>query len=86
MTLEKTKRDGARHDYQMASPAFNERVHIITNRDPWGSYASLRSVRESREVELDETVPVGCTVVAGHPSTKALGDMFGAHPRSVHDG
>jgi hypothetical protein len=41
MTLEKAKRDGARHDYQMASPAFNERVHIITNRDPWGSYASL---------------------------------------------
>jgi hypothetical protein len=41
MTLEKTKRDGARHDYQMASPAFNERVHLITNRDPWGAYASL---------------------------------------------
>jgi hypothetical protein len=41
MTLEKTKRDGARHDYTMASPAFNERVNIITNRDPWGAYASL---------------------------------------------
>ena len=41
MTLEETKRDGARHDYTMASPALNERVHIITNRDPWGRYASL---------------------------------------------
>jgi hypothetical protein len=41
MTLENAKRDGARHDYTMASPAFNERVHLITNRDPWGRYASL---------------------------------------------
>jgi hypothetical protein len=41
MTLEKTKRDGARHDYVMASHAFNERVHIITNRDRGGSYATL---------------------------------------------
>ena len=31
------------------------------------------------EVELDETVPVGCAIVAaGHPSTASLGDMFGA--------
>jgi len=41
MTIESRKRNGARHDYTMASLAFNERVHIITNRDPWGSYASL---------------------------------------------
>ena len=41
MTLENKKRDGARHDYTMASLAFNERIHIITNRDPWGCYASL---------------------------------------------
>jgi len=41
MTLESAKRNGARHDYIMASHAFNERVHIITNRDQWGAYASL---------------------------------------------
>ena len=41
MTLENRKRNGARHDYTMASLAFNERVHIITNRDSWGAYASL---------------------------------------------
>lgn len=41
MTLENAKREGARHDYVMASHAFNERIHIITNRDHWGRYASL---------------------------------------------
>jgi hypothetical protein len=41
MIIETHRKKGARHDYQVASPAFEERVHLVTNRDPWGSYASM---------------------------------------------
>jgi hypothetical protein len=60
MTLEKTKRDGARHDYQMASPAFNERVHLITNRDHWGRYASLMVGCYGVSIERREVAKMLC--------------------------